>query len=267
MSATILLVEDDDAARLALGNVLKLAGYTVSGVETGQQAIRALTQHSFDIVISDMRLPDIDGIEILRTAMRQNNKPSVVLLTGYGTLDTAIAALREGASDYLLKPCPPHALLEGVQNAYQKRMASLRQADAIKNLAQGVAQIQQQILTMGVLTTDSSHQLVHSISIAESANDSVVVGNLQVGQFPHETRYQNQPLHLTPIEHALLRRLAEANGQVVRYSDIINRTHGYSTDDAEAQMLLKSHVRNIRRKIGADVILNVRNVGYRLTDE
>jgi DNA-binding NtrC family response regulator len=105
MSANILLVEDDPAARLALSRMLESVGYQVATAPDGSTAITMLSETSFDVVVSDMRLPDIDGVEVLQVATSLPFPPSVVLLTGYGTLDTAIAALRAGASDYLLKPC------------------------------------------------------------------------------------------------------------------------------------------------------------------
>jgi len=265
MTAVILLVEDDVAARLALGKVLEVAGYTVHIVGTGLQAIQAIEQTEFDVVISDMRLPDIDGIEVLQVAKSQPLPPAVLLLTGYGTLDTAIAALRAGAHDYLLKPCSPQVLLTGVEGALQRRTAAVCQADTIRSLAQGVAQLQQHMMAIGI--TPSEETPAHHTPTSQSPSNLLRIGALHVGRFPHEALYHDQPLHLTPIEHALVRCLAEAAGQVVLYSDIIRRTHGYSASDSEAQMLLKSHVRNIRRKTGADLIVNVRNVGYRLVDE
>jgi DNA-binding response OmpR family regulator len=264
MNAAILLVEDDPAARLALSKTLESAGYDVTAAADGTTALTMIQQNEYDVVISDMRLPDIDGIEVLQSAASRPYPPSVILLTGYGTLDTAIAALRAGATDYLLKPCAPQTLIAGVANALRKRAAALRQADTLRNLAEGVAQLQRQLLTIGAGEISGLPPLPSSPTASDG--ELIVFGQLQIGRFPHDVRYRREPLRLTPIEHALLRCLAEAGGEVVHYHDIVRRTHGYETADSEAQALLKSHVRNLRSKIGADIISSVRNTGYRLVE-
>ena len=264
MSAAILLVEDDPAARLALSKTLESVGYTVATAPDGTTAIAMIDQHSYDVVISDMRLPDIDGIEVLESAVRRPYPPSVILLTGYGTLDTAIAALRAGASDYLLKPCAPQTLISGVANALKRRADALRQADTLRNLAEGVAHLQRQLHTIGIGDMGNVPRVPGAV--ASPDGDLIAFGELRIGRFPHDARYGRDPLRLTPIEHALLRCLAEAGGDVVQYRDIVRRTHGYDSPDSDAQNLLKSHVRNLRVKIGADIIASVRNTGYRLVE-
>ncbi len=253
---TLLLVEDDDAARLALGRMLEYAGYSVDLAARSAEALAQLATTIYAVVISDMRLPDGTGIDVLAAALAQPNPPEVLLLTGYATLETTIAALRLGAYDYLLKPCPPPQLLAAVAAALAKHQSSHRHATALRSLVDGVTQLQSQF---GQQTDD-----VAAVSVVTS--DVLTFGELYIGRFPHESRLCGNPLHLTPIEHALLRSLVEASGAVVSYSEIVRLTHGYSTGDAEAQALLKSHVRNLRRKTGANLIVNVRNAGYRLAD-
>lgn len=263
MSASILLVEDDQIARLALGKILAGAGYMVREAPDGESAVALLNQFEFDIVVTDLRLPGIDGIEVLKSAMALALPPSVLLLTGHGTLDTAIAALRVGAYDYLLKPCAPRALLEGVDGALRRRAATMRQAETIRNLAQGVAEIQRQLMTIGASEAAEGGAAQQTPT---SRADTLAVGELQLGRFPHEARFANQQLHLTPIEHALLRCMAESRGEVLTYGEIVRHTHGFAVDETEAQALLKSHVRNVRRKLGVNIIANVRGVGYRLLE-
>jgi DNA-binding response OmpR family regulator len=260
----LLLVEDDDVARLALSRILEAAGYLVDTAPTGEDGLRYLEQSSYEAVISDMRLPDIDGIAVLQFAMRLPVQPAVILLTGHGTLETAIAAIRMGATDYLLKPCSPKALLAGVAGALEKRRAAHREAETIRSLAEGVAQIQRQLLAIGGTEVDPA---AATYKPAADRLAVISVGTLQVGRFPNEVVYRSQPLRVTPIEHAMLRCLSEAGGDVVAYEEIVRRTHGFATSHSDAQMLLKSHVRNLRRKVGDDLIVNVRHVGYRLGPE
>lgn len=265
MSASVLLVEDDPANRLVLSKTLESVGYQVTTAIDGSSAFELLERMLFDVVVVDMRLPDADGIDVLHAATSRDFPPSVIMLTGYGSLDSAIEALRAGASDYLLKPCSPQVLLNGVAKALQRRAASLRQADTLRSLAEGMAQLQRQLQTIGPVTTTQSPLPPVPKVLAES--DVLSFGDLQVGRFPHETRYQKESIHVTPIEHTILRCLIEAGGNVVSYSDIVQRTHGYRATDSDAQALLKSHVRNLRIKTSSDLIASVRNIGYRLADE
>jgi DNA-binding response OmpR family regulator len=262
MSAHILLAEDDQIARMALGRILESAGYQVTTASDGAEAIQTLHEHTFDLVVSDIRMPHAGGIEVLQAAMSLERPPAVLLLTGQATIDTAISALRSGAADYLLKPCPPQTLIESVRKALERRRESEQQNHALRNLARDVAQIQRHLQSINV--GDSVMPANNDTALPIDAEPDLSWGELQIGRFPHETRYRGVILHLTPIEHALLRCLVEAEGRLVPYNEIVNQTHGHATSDAEAQLLLKSHVRNLRRKLNDELIVNTRGAGYRI---
>lgn len=121
----VLLVEDDTTARVSLSRVLSRAGYAVDTVPDGTQALAMLSaaehQGRFDIVLTDLLLGDLDGVQVLKWTRSLPDPPEVILLTGYGTLQTAIESLRSGAYDYLLKPCKPEDLLRCLNNAAQRR--------------------------------------------------------------------------------------------------------------------------------------------------
>ncbi len=102
--ATILLADDDVTVREALRGLLEDEGYQLTVVEDGAQAIAALDQHEFDLVISDLQMPNVDGLGLLRAVRQQSPQSIFVLMTAHATVESAIAALHEGASEYLLKP-------------------------------------------------------------------------------------------------------------------------------------------------------------------
>jgi DNA-binding NtrC family response regulator len=105
MSEGTLLVADDEAAiREALSEVLREEGYEVVEAVDGPEAIATLQQRDFDLVITDLRMPGADGIEVLRRAREISPQTLVILITAYATLDTAVEALRQGAHDYIIKP-------------------------------------------------------------------------------------------------------------------------------------------------------------------
>lgn len=256
MKSSILIVEDDTTARILLEDVLTDAGYHVTAAPDGETAIALLRQQQYLVVLTDIRMRSVDGIQVLTAAKQHEHPPSVILLTGYGSLDTSIAALRAGADDYLLKPCEPTELLTCVAKAVQRRQEQQRQADAIQTIFNGLNQ-----LRGGVQPLVSEAAPEPSIS-PEETNRYIHIGHLTIDCFRHTATFNGQPLHLTPIEYALLLCLAEAQGRVVGYSEIIRRTHGISVDDMEAQTLIKPHIRNLRRKINPEYLSNVRGTGY-----
>jgi two-component system, OmpR family, response regulator len=255
MDTRVLLVEDDITARMLLADVLSSAGYDVITAAEGDAAIRALAEHSFDVVLTDIRMGNVDGIQVLASAKSRPRPPAVILLTGYGSLETAIAALRSGADNYLLKPCEPTDLLACIADAARRRAEQLRQTDAITSITRSIDQLRG-------LTPAAESETGGAAAVAPEP--SLQIGRLAIDSFSHTATFDQQPLHLTPIEYALLRCLAEARGRVLSYSEIVRRTHGHVTNDNDAQLLIKAHIRNLRRKIDPSYLVNVRGTGYRL---
>jgi DNA-binding NtrC family response regulator len=104
MPERILVVDDEDIIRESLTFILRKEGYNVQEAENGLVAYNKLVEESFDLVITDLEMPEMKGIELLEEIKKLNIQTSVVIITAFGSLDTAISALRNGASDYLLKP-------------------------------------------------------------------------------------------------------------------------------------------------------------------
>ena len=107
----VLIVEDDPGLRFTMTDALEGNGFAVTGADNGDEAIRRLLDEAFDVVVTDLRLPGKDGMEVLRAARGNTPPPSVVVMTGYGSVESAVAAMKSGAEDYLTKPFPVEALL------------------------------------------------------------------------------------------------------------------------------------------------------------
>jgi len=103
-TARILLVEDDTMFRSLLAAILEDEGYELVEREDGKAALMTLQRQSFDLVLSDLRLPGLNGLELFRTATSQGIAPPFVLLTAFGTVEEAVAAIKEGVADFLTKP-------------------------------------------------------------------------------------------------------------------------------------------------------------------
>jgi len=110
----ILVVEDDDALRDALLITLETAGHAVHAAAGGPQALELLKRHAFNMVVSDLRMTPMDGLELLREIRTRFAGLPVLLMTAFGDVDKAVAAMRGGACDFMLKPFEPKALLEQI---------------------------------------------------------------------------------------------------------------------------------------------------------
>src|SRR5947207_4147902 len=102
MAETCVLVVDDEASvATTIEAILKMDGHDVLAVTSGTEAIRLLNERQFDVVLTDLRLADVDGIDILKEVQRTAPDTAAIMLTGYASLESAVAALRSGAYDYL----------------------------------------------------------------------------------------------------------------------------------------------------------------------
>jgi DNA-binding NtrC family response regulator len=123
--ASLLVVDDDVAFRQIMAGELSRLGYEVTAVGTGEEAIRQVVAGEPEVVLLDLRLPAMSGIETLKAIQAAAPATEVIMLTGHGSIDTAIEAIRIGAFDYVVKPCPLDELHIRIQRAMERR--SLRQ--------------------------------------------------------------------------------------------------------------------------------------------
>ncbi len=117
----ILLVDDDERLRNAAGKVLAAEGYRVASAECGREALDMLKESSVALLISDLRLPDLDGIALLKQVRELRPEAEVVMITGHGSVEKAVEAMRLGAYDFIQKPLDSSALLKTVAKALEKQ--------------------------------------------------------------------------------------------------------------------------------------------------
>jgi len=271
MTPSLLVVEDDDTARVLLTNVLKRAGYHVTAASDGETAIQLLNNaggtraegYPYDVVITDIRMQGLDGIEVMHVAMRNDPPPAVILMTGFSSVETAVAALRAHAFDYLLKPCDTEDLLRCVEGAVHHRNAEIQRTNAIELLSRGLDQLQG-AASPGNRSGQMAERADNEPQVLDRSERFLQVGALCLDLFRHTMTFQDAPVQLTPIEYELLLCLAETPGRVLKYQEIAYATHGSRVSTNEAQVLLRTHVRNLRKKIDPEYIVNVRGTGYML---
>ena len=120
-TASILLVDDDSAFRHVLSGELRRMGHEVTTAGSGEEAVARIERQEPEIVLLDLRLPMMDGLATLKAMRARNPSIEVIMLTGHGSIDTAIESIREGAFDYVTKPCPLDEIQIRVQRAIEQR--------------------------------------------------------------------------------------------------------------------------------------------------
>jgi DNA-binding NtrC family response regulator len=117
---TILIVDDEEVIRKTIRSDLRAEGYLVETADSGEEACSCLEKQHFDLVVSDLMMEGIGGLEVLQEAKKVDPDMAVIILTGFGDMNSAIDALRLGADDYLLKPCNAEELQHRISQCLEK---------------------------------------------------------------------------------------------------------------------------------------------------
>ena len=125
--ADILVVDDDALVRSYLTKVLTHEGHEVLAVESGEAALACVADQEFDLTFIDLKMDGVGGMEVLAAVRQQWPETVAIVLTGHPTLETVFEALRQGAYDYLFKPCRIGELRESVRKGLAQRQEALRQ--------------------------------------------------------------------------------------------------------------------------------------------
>lgn len=121
VTSKILLVDDDKAVRVTVSQALESAGHHVVTAVDGEHALEKLREGSFDLVLLDMKLPGMDGMEVLRQIKLKEPAQAVVMITGYGSVETAVEAMKLGAVDYIQKPFGPDEIRAIVRRVLERK--------------------------------------------------------------------------------------------------------------------------------------------------
>ena len=172
-SSTVILVEDEPGTRATLCGILEDTGYEVIGLERGVEALETIRGNHFDVIITDIRLPDVDGMDILELAKEINPDAAVIMMTGYASMETAVDAVNHGAYAYFLKPINPDELKTAIANALKQQrllVENKRLVDSLqysnKLLFEANAQLRQEITER----TRVEQELIDKSGEVEEAN-------------------------------------------------------------------------------------------------
>jgi DNA-binding response OmpR family regulator len=248
-----------------LEGVLSREGYQTFSANDGRAAIDILSAQKIDLVLVDLNMPRMSGLELVQIIRDRWPRTVTTILTGYGTLESAIIALRNGANDYLLKPSTPEDIKASVRKGLDKRRKLLRRRQLLTSIEASVRALtrEQSEAPADAPSTDSKPQITESVLRAN---------NLIIDLKQHRVTISDSDLPLTPIEFSTLVALVRNRGRVLSYATIVKETHGYECSEQEARTLIKTHISHLRQKITRQThqpcpIANVRGVGYMWPEE
>jgi DNA-binding response OmpR family regulator len=238
VKSVILVVDDEPVARQSLSDILRLEGYSVNAVPNGQSAVEFVRTHPVDLIVVDLRMPGMDGLEVVQVVNQISPDTEVILLTAYGSTETAIQALRLRIHDYLLKPALPAQIVASVKKGLSRREARLKNRGG-----------------PGLIPTEEPAAEFH-------------FKNGTVADLSRRLIRRNKKIaHLTPAEGRLLRVLLENPGKVFSHRDLVLLVQGYDTSPQEAPEVLRPLVSRLRHKLEdfpdlMNSISSVRGTGY-----
>ena len=262
ISGRILVIDDEPSLRQSFTRILQKEGHDVTTAANGKDGLSLVSEHPFDLVYLDIRMPDMNGLDVLKSIHEKFPELSVILFTAQPDLNSALDALRHGAKDYLLKPLKPQVLIERtelmlINQQKERRKRELQQKiDALQN-------------ELAALEGEGSKQQEHKQDANISGERFLKRGDLTLDLLVRRLTVKENLVEIPPTSFDYLLVLARHAPNVVDYQTMVSEAQGYETDAHEAQELTKWHVHNIRQAIEPDIrkpnyVINVRGIGYRL---
>jgi DNA-binding response OmpR family regulator len=234
----ILVADDELIERQTLTEILRLEGYHVASVANGEAAVDFIRQNPVDLIILDIRMPGMSGLDVVKVINRIAPEVEIILLTAHGSIESAIDALRNQVHDYLLKPASPSQIISSV----------------VRGLARHNLKLQE-------------HEHRYS---DDGADEKAVISlrdGLVIDYGRRLIRYGSKVILLTPAEGRLLRIFIENTGKVFTHRELVLLVQGYSTSQQEAPEILRPLVSRLRQKLSVvpellERVVSVRGTGY-----
>ena len=265
----LLLVDDDGVNRYTVSKALQRVGYLVSEVNSGEEALERYDKTDFDLVLCEIDLPGIDGIEVLQGIRRQSPDAMVVLMSEVAQVDTVIQALRFGAHDYLIKPCTSEDIRESVERGIENARSLMRRRRLLDTIERNVSELAREVSdSVDAADLDMEPSKAAVRERMPPRGNTISLGPLSVLPGKYQIESDAKSVGLTPTEFDLLLYLAAHRSRVVSCHELVREVREYHAEEAEAREVIRPHVSNLRRKLKSlgdiDLIVNVRGIGYRL---
>lgn len=252
MKGKILVVDDDETTRRTLAEILRLEHYQVNTVGSGESALDLLSSEEYDLMLLDLRMPEMDGVEVMQNAAKLSPETEIILLTAHGSLESAIEGIRHAVHDYLLKPIAPQELLGSIATGIARRAEKKRKHLLLSQMERSLQQLKEAEKVDSTTSTEPRSVLIKDGVVVDLSRREVWQGNVRV--------------KLTPTEGKLLRVMLENRARVIAHKELVLMVQGYEVSEWEAPEVLRPLISRIRRKLaafgGENWITNVRGTGY-----
>jgi DNA-binding response OmpR family regulator len=252
----ILIVDDESTLRATMEDLLDGKDREIVTAASGEEALAYLEGDPFDLIIVDLIMPGIDGLQVIDMAQKTSPQAKIIMLTAYGTLDSAIQAMRRGATDYLLKPSHAPEIEAAVDRALQLRYEEAHREALIERISDAFDELRGQpaAATSEEALPPRRERFLQARGIIIDLQKHIVTLNGEI-------------LDLTPTELRLLSTLIANGDQVMSCRELVYQVQNYETDERDARSIIRVYVRRLRKKIEPDpgsptYILNVRGAGY-----
>jgi DNA-binding response OmpR family regulator len=235
MSVKVLLVEDEKSIADGIIYNLKNEGLKVTHVDDGKIAIDIFNEEHFDLIILDIMLPEVSGLEICKEIRKSSNVP-IIMLTAKDDENDKISGLEMGADDYITKPFSVKELISRVK---------------------------------AVLRRTKNSELLHTGDEDLNFTKEITIGNIAMNPLGYEAKIDNEIIKLRPREFELLYYLCENAGNIISRDKLFSKVWGYSF--AGNSKTLDVHIQRIRERIEVNPkspkrLVTIRGVGYKLND-
>lgn len=271
-NSTVLVVDDEGAIRYSVTKTLERVGYQVVTASSGEEALEIMAGQNFDVVLTDIRMPGISGVDLLARIKEQSPDAIVILMTGYASLGTAVESLRLGAHDYLIKPSTSEDIRDSVKRGIDRAQNLRRRRLLLDTIRSNVSELSgsaaaQRLQQMPRPTMKEFQPPAPPVN----TTSTLTIGPLTIYPGRYQIEVEKELIDLTPTEFDLLLYLAAHRGRVVPCSELVREVRGYTVEEHEAREVIRPHVSNLRRKLkqaGQDpnILVNVRGIGYRLSE-
>lgn len=261
-TTSILFVDDEDVIRKSFQREIQLEGFAVTVAAGGEEAIGALEKDTYDLVITDLMMPGIDGFGVLKAAKKLAPLTSVIILTGYGDMTSAIDALRLGADDFTLKPCEVEELVFRIRRCLERR--TLLQMLSMRNQRLEEEIKRRELAEQEVAASEARFRLALDSSSNGVWDRNLVTGEVYFGEnWLRNLGYQDQAeiqgqtfeslLHPEDRERVLALREAHVRGETSRYEAeyrLRNKTGGWQWILSRGQVVARDAQGKALRLVG-----------------
>ncbi len=252
----ILIVDDEETIRLALGKFLRSRGYEVLTADCGPAALETLGRERFMLMLCDVRMPGMSGVEVVAQASKGDNDMAIMMLTAVNDAPTATEALSHGAMDYLMKPIELEDLNQAVERALHKRELTIEQRNVERMIREEVAlrtdELEKEKAALRALTINIADSLINAME----AKDIYLRGHSQRVAELGASMAESLGLDADTVENVRLAGRLHDVGKIGIREEVLNKPGKLTAEEFEH---IKGHV-----KIGMEILKPLKHIDVAL---